>query len=142
ELGVSDVSALSRDTHKFESRYLDPLVGVVPDQEERYVERSPIHFTDQLSCPVIFFQGLEDRVVPPNQAELMVDALRERGLPVAYLAFEGEYHGFRRAETNRRAREAELDFYGRILGFTPADEMEIGRASCRETGQRQGVRRC
>lgn len=122
--GVSDVGALARDTHKFESRYLDPLVGRVPDQEARYVERSPIYFTEQLACPVIFFQGLEDRVVPPNQAELMVDALRERGLPVAYLAFEGEYHGFRRAETNRRAREAELGFYGRIFGFKPAGEME------------------
>jgi dipeptidyl aminopeptidase/acylaminoacyl peptidase len=122
--GVSDVGALARDTHKFESRYLDPLVGRVPNQEERYVERSPIHFTGQLSCPIIFFQGLEDRVVPPSQAELMVAALRKRGLPVAYLAFEGEYHGFRRAESIRRALEAELYFYGRIFGFQPADQVE------------------
>jgi dipeptidyl aminopeptidase/acylaminoacyl peptidase len=122
--GVSDVGALAEDTHKFESRYLDPLIGCLPGQRERYVERSPIHFADRLSCPVIFFQGMEDRVVPPNQAERMVAALREQGMPVAYLAFEGEYHGFRRADSIQRAREAELYFYGQIFGFTPADDVE------------------
>ena len=103
---------MARDTHKFESRYLDRLIGPWPEQAERYRERSPIHSAERLSCPVIFFQGLEDKVVPPNQAERMVQVLRERGLPVAYLAFEGEQHGFRRAETIETTLEAELSFYG------------------------------
>ncbi len=122
--GVGDLESLVRDTHKFESRYLDQLIGPYPERKDLYRARSPIHFTDRLSCPVIFFQGLDDRVVPPNQAEQMVAALRARRLPVAYLAFEGEQHGFRRAETIRRALEAELYFYGRIFGFTPAGRIE------------------
>ena len=89
-----------------------------------YIERSPIHHTDRLSCPIILFQGLEDRVVPPNQAEMMVDALRAKGLPVAYLAFEGEQHGFRRSENIVRSLEAELYFYSRILGFDIADQID------------------
>jgi dipeptidyl aminopeptidase/acylaminoacyl peptidase len=121
--GVSDLEALAKDTHKFESRYLDGLVGPYPERRERYVERSPIHAVGGLSCPIIFFQGLEDAIVPPAQAERMVDALREKGIPVAYLAFEGEQHGFRRAENIRRTLEAELYFYGRVFGFAPADEM-------------------
>jgi dipeptidyl aminopeptidase/acylaminoacyl peptidase len=122
--GVSDLEALTRDTHKFESRYLDGLVGPYPQCRDVYVERSPIHFTDRLSCPVILFQGLEDKVVPPSQAELMVEALRTKGLPVAYLAFDGEQHGFRRAENIQRALDAELFFYSRIFGFEPADPVE------------------
>jgi len=122
--GIGDLEALARDTHKFESRYTDTLVGPYPDRKDLYQARSPIHYVDQLSCPVIFFQGLEDKVVPPAQAETMVDALRAKGLPVAYLAFEGEQHGFRRAETIIRAREAELYFYGKVFGFTPADEID------------------
>jgi dipeptidyl aminopeptidase/acylaminoacyl peptidase len=122
--GVSDLGALVRDTHKFESRYLDRLVGPYPAREDVYRERSPINFTDQLSCPVIFFQGLEDKVVPPNQAEMMVEALRRKGLPVAYVAFEGEQHGFRRAENIRRALDGELYFYSRVFGFELADEVE------------------
>jgi dipeptidyl aminopeptidase/acylaminoacyl peptidase len=119
--GVSDLEALARDTHKFESRYLDRLVGPYPETAALYRARSPIHHVERLSCPIIFFQGLEDAVVPPNQAELMVAALRRKGLPVAYLTFEGEQHGFRRAETIQTVLRAELAFYGRVFGFLPAD---------------------
>jgi dipeptidyl aminopeptidase/acylaminoacyl peptidase len=119
--GISDLEALARDTHKFESRYLDRLVGPYPSKRELYRSRSPIHFADRLSCPVIFFQGLEDRVVPPNQTERMVQALRANGIAVAYLAFEGEQHGFRQAASIKAALDAELYFYSRVLGFEPAD---------------------
>jgi dipeptidyl aminopeptidase/acylaminoacyl peptidase len=122
--GIGDLEALARDTHKFESRYEESLVGPYPARKDLYERRSPIHYVDRLSCPVIFFQGLEDKVVPPNQAEAMVAALRAKGLPVAYIAFAGEQHGFRRAETIVRAREAELYFYGKVFGFTPADAIE------------------
>jgi len=122
--GVSDLGALVRDTHKFEARYLDNLVGPYPERADIYHARSPINFTAQLSCPVIFFQGLEDKVVPPNQAELMVEALRAKGLPVAYVAFEGEQHGFRRAENIKRALEGELYFYSRVFEFELADPVE------------------
>ena len=119
--GISDLEALARDTHKFESRYLDRLVGPWPGAREVYRARSPIHHVDRLSCPIIFFQGLEDPVVPPNQAEMMVEALRRKGLPVACLTFAGEQHGFRKAETIQRVLLAELTFYGRVFGFAPAD---------------------
>ncbi len=122
--GISDLEALVRDTHKFEARYLDRLVGPYPEHRDLYRERSPLHFADRLSCPIVFFQGLDDPVVPPNQAEAMVAALRAKGLPVAYLAFPGEQHGFRRAETIRRALEAELYFYSRVFGFELADPVD------------------
>ena len=122
--GVSDLEALELDTHKFESRYSDGLVGPYPERRDLYVERSPIHFTEHLSCPVIFFQGLEDKVVPPNQAEMMVDALRQKGLPVAYVAFAGEQHGFRRAENIKRSLDGELYFYAQVFGFELADQVE------------------
>jgi dipeptidyl aminopeptidase/acylaminoacyl peptidase len=122
--GVSDLESLARDTHKFESRYLDALVGPYPSTREEYRRRSPIHVVDRLSCALILFQGLEDRVVPPNQSEMMADAVRRKGLPVAYLAFEGEQHGFRKAETIARCLEAELGFYGAVFGFAPADAIE------------------
>ena len=122
--GISDLEAMTRDTHKFESRYLDSLIGAYPAERDRYLKRSPIHATDQLSCPLILFQGLEDKVVPPNQAEMMVEALRLKGLPVAYVPFEGEQHGFRRSENIRRSLEAELYFYGQVFGFAPADAVE------------------
>lgn len=121
--GISDLVTLAEDTHKFESRYLDRLIGAYPAERDRYVARSPIHAVDQLSCPVIFFQGLEDAVVPPSQAERMVEALRGKGLPVAYLAFEGEQHGFRKADTIERTLQAELRFYSRVFDFTPAEEL-------------------
>jgi len=122
--GVSDLEALARDTHKFESHYLDRLIGPYPDRRNLYRERSPINFVERLSCPVIFFQGNEDRVVPPSQAEKMVDALRQRGVPVAYLLFEGEQHGFRRAQNIKRALDAELYFYSRIFGFSLPEPVE------------------
>ncbi|WP_454063459.1 prolyl oligopeptidase family serine peptidase [Candidatus Nitrospira salsa] len=121
--GVSDLEALVRDTHKFESRYLDRLIGPYPIQKELYRQRSPIHFANQLSCPIILFQGLEDKVVPPNQAERMVEALKEKGLPVAYVAFEGEQHGFRSAKNIKHVLDAELYFYSRIFSFSPADPL-------------------
>jgi dipeptidyl aminopeptidase/acylaminoacyl peptidase len=121
--GVSDVEALAKDTHKFESRYLDTMIGPYPAMEDLYRERSPIHFIDRLSCALILFQGLEDKVVPPDQSERMADAVRAKGLPVAYIAFEGEQHGFRRAETIIRCLEAELYFYGAVFRFTPADRL-------------------
>ncbi len=121
--GISDLEAMARETHKFESRYLEGLVGPHPEQRDIYVARSPIHFADRLSRPVILFQGLEDKVVPPDQSEVMVQALRRRGVPVAYVAFEGEQHGFRRAENIKRSLDAELYFYSRVLGFElPAAE--------------------
>jgi len=122
--GVSDLEALLADTHKFEARYLDSLVGPYPERRDLYVERSPIHSVDRLECPLILFQGLEDRVVPPSQTAVMASALRQKGVPVAVLTFEGEPHGFRRAATIRRCLEAELYFYGVVLKFTPADDLE------------------
>ena len=119
--GISDLEVLARDTHKFESRYTDSVLGPYPAQQALYHDRSPIHFVDRLDCALILFQGLEDKVVPPNQSQTMADAVRRKGLPVAYVAFEGEQHGFRKAETRVRALEAELYFYGKVFGFTPAD---------------------
>ncbi|HJU60503.1 MAG TPA: S9 family peptidase, partial [Candidatus Binatia bacterium] len=122
--GISDLEALARDTHKFESRYLDSLIGPYPERRDLYLERSPIHFTERLNCPMILFQGLEDKVVPPNQAERMVEAVRAKNLPVAYLTFEGEQHGFRKAENIKRVLEAELYFYSKVFGFEVADPIE------------------
>ncbi len=122
--GISDLEALAKETHKFEARYLDRLVGPYPERQDIYRKRSPIHFTDLLSCPLILFQGLEDEVVPPNQAEMMVDALQAKGLTVAYVPFEGEQHGFRRAETIKRALDSELYFYSRVFGFELAEAVE------------------
>lgn len=113
--GVSDLEALVHDTHKFESRYLDDLIGPYPAAKEVYQQRSPIHHVEKLTAPVIFFQGDEDRVVPPNQAEMMVEALRRKGIPVGYLLFGGEQHGFRKAENIKRALDAELSFYAVLV---------------------------
>lgn len=122
--GISDIEVFDTETHKFESRYDIKLIGPYPERRDLYRERSPIHFTDRISCPMILFQGLEDKIVPPHQAELMVQALRAKGLPYAYVAFEGEQHGFRRKENIKRALEAELYFYSKILGFELADHVE------------------
>jgi dipeptidyl aminopeptidase/acylaminoacyl peptidase len=122
--GVSDCEALAKETHKFESRYLDGLIGPYPERADLYRERSAIHHVDRLSCPIIFFQGLEDKVVLPNQAEMMVEALRAKGLPVAYVPFAGEQHGFRRAENIKRALDGEIYFYSRVFGFELTDEVE------------------
>ncbi|MGD8774879.1 MAG: S9 family peptidase [Syntrophobacterales bacterium] len=122
--GISDLEALAKETHKFEARYLDRLIGPYPERQDIYRERSPIHFTHLLSCPLILFQGLEDEIVPPNQAEMMLDALQAKGLAVAYVPFAGEQHGFRRAETIKRALDGELYFYSRVFGFDLAEEIE------------------
>lgn len=122
--GVADAGALARETHKFESRYLDGLIGPWPEAEETYHERSPLFHAELLRTPMILFQGLEDKVVPPSQAEAMVRALDEKQIPHAYVAYEGEQHGFRKAENIKRTAEAELYFYGRVLGFDPADNLE------------------
>lgn len=121
--GIGDLETFARDTHKFESRYLERLVGPYPEAQALYVSRSPVHFLDRLSCPLLILQGLDDHVVPPGQAEQMVAALAAKGLPYAYLPFEGEGHGFRRAANVRRATAAELAFYGLVFGFEPADDL-------------------
>lgn len=122
--GIGDLETLARDTHKFESRYMDSLVGPYPAMKALYRERSPIHHTDRLSTPLILFQGLLDKVVPPNQAQAMFDAVRAKGLPVAYVSFPNERHGFRALAANQRALSAEFYFYGKVFGFEPADAIE------------------
>jgi len=120
--GVGDLEALARDTHKFEARYLDGLIGPYPQFADVYRQRSPIHFTHRLTCPLILFQGLEDEVVPPSQAKALSAALRERGIRYRYVEFPGEQHGFRRAENIAAALNEELTFYGGVLGFRPAGD--------------------
>lgn len=120
--GVADLETLARDTHKFESRYLDRLVGPYPAMADRYRQRSPVNYLDEVSCPVLVLQGLDDRVVPPAQADAIVAALSANGIPHAYLAFEGEGHGFRGADAIRRTLEARLAFLGAVFGFEPADD--------------------
>ena len=122
--GVSDLASLDKDTHKFESRYTRYLVAPLETRDQVYAERSPLLHADQLNCPMIFFQGLDDKAVPPAQSETMVQAMRSRGVPVAYVAFEGEGHGFRRRENICRSLEAELYFYGQVFGFDVADAIE------------------
>lgn len=121
--GIGDLEMLARDTHKFESRYMEGLVGPYPAAAQIYRDRSPIHHLDELSAPMLLLQGADDMVVPPNQADEMAAAVRAKGLPVALIVFEGEGHGFRRADTITAATEAELSFYGRVFGFTPADDL-------------------
>jgi dipeptidyl aminopeptidase/acylaminoacyl peptidase len=122
--GLSELEVFVKDTHKFESRYLHSLIGPYPERKDLYFERSPINFTKDLSCPLILFQGDEDRIVPPSQSQMMFEAVRAKELPVAYLLFEGEQHGFRKAQNIKRALEAELYFYSMIFGFEPADPLE------------------
>jgi dipeptidyl aminopeptidase/acylaminoacyl peptidase len=119
--GVSDLTGFIDETHKFESRYNDWLVGSWPEAAELWRERSPINHADKIRAPVIILQGLEDKVVPPSQSERVVDALKRNGVPHAYLAFAGEQHGFRKAENLQRAAEAELSFYAQIFGYELAD---------------------
>jgi dipeptidyl aminopeptidase/acylaminoacyl peptidase len=121
--GVSDMTALARDTHKFESRYLDSLIGPLPQAQSIYDSRSPLSHLDGFKAPVIVFQGADDPVVPPNQSERIVEALRERHVPVAYLLYPGESHGFRKPETIINSLQAELSFYGKVFKFTPADQL-------------------
>ena len=122
--GVADAEALALDTHKFESRYLDSMIGPYPERADLYRARSPVQFVEQLERPLLLLQGLDDKVVPPRQAEMMVEVLERKGIPYAYLAFEGEGHGFRRQENIKRSLEATLSFVGQVFGFTAADELE------------------
>ncbi|MEZ0123337.1 MAG: prolyl oligopeptidase family serine peptidase [Candidatus Reddybacter sp.] len=120
--GIGDLETLARDTHKFESRYLDTLVGPYPAEQALYQQRSPINHIDKLNCPVIFFQGLDDKVVPPQQAEAMVESLDKKGLKVKYVPFSGEGHGFRQAKNTERALLEELKFYSEVFGFNLPSE--------------------
>ncbi|MEX2183646.1 MAG: prolyl oligopeptidase family serine peptidase, partial [Chloroflexota bacterium] len=146
--GIGDLETLARDTHKFESRYPDRMVGPYPAMAERYRQRSPVHYLDEVSCPVLVLQGLEDRVVPPAQADAIVAALEANGIPHAYLAFEGEGHGFRGAAAIRATIESRLAFLGSVFGFAPADVasldlpgMDAWRAGRRRSrGVRSGER--
>jgi dipeptidyl aminopeptidase/acylaminoacyl peptidase len=122
--GVGDLVTFAKETHKFESHYLDTLVGPFPEREDLYLDRSAVNFADHLNCPVILFQGLEDKVVPPSQAEEFVAVCKKKNLPYAYVAFEGEQHGFRQAKNIRRSIEGELYFYSCIFDFVTADEIE------------------
>ncbi|MDA1278825.1 MAG: S9 family peptidase [Chloroflexi bacterium] len=118
--GIADLNVFIGDTHKYESRYLDSLIGPYPEAKQLYHDRSAINFTDRLSCPMIILQGLEDKIVPPSQAEIMAGALREKGIPFSLMMFEGEQHGFRQSKNIKASLEGELYFYGRVLGFKPA----------------------
>ncbi len=122
--GISELEVFATDTHKFESRYMDSLIGAYPERKDLYFNRSPINFIQNLSCPLIMFQGDEDKVVPPSQSQMMFEAMRDKELPVAYLLFAGEQHGFRKAENIKRSLEAELYFYSKIFGFELADNIE------------------
>jgi len=123
--GISDLELLEQDCHKFESRYNHSMIGPYPESVALYKARSPIHHTERLSCPIILFQGLEDKVVPPNQSEMLYEAAKAKGLPVAYVAFAGEAHGFRQAANIKRTLEGELYFYSRVFGFDA--DIEIDR---------------
>jgi len=122
--GLSELEIFVKDTHKFESRYLYSLIGPYPERKDLYYERSPINYIQNFNCPLILFQGDEDKIVPPNQSQLMFEAVRAREIPVAYVLFEGEQHGFRKSESIKRALEGELYFYSKIFKFDPADELE------------------
>lgn len=122
--GVSDMEALAKDTHKFEARYLDSMIGPYPEARDVYIARSPIHFAHQLDCALIFFQGADDKVVPPDQSRRMYEAVRAKGLPVAYIEYPGEQHGFRQAANIKRTQDGELYFYSKVFGFTLADPVE------------------
>lgn len=113
--GIGDLSALAGDTHKFESRYLDGLIGLYPEEEQLYKERSPIQSVETLSCPILLLQGIEDKVVPPNQAQMMYDAVLKKGIPCCLKIYEGEQHGFRKAENIEDALDSELAFYGKVF---------------------------
>ena len=118
-----EIQALAEETHKFESRYLDQLIGPFPERKDLYDARSPLNHLDGFTAPLLLLQGLDDPIVPPNQSEMIYEALKTKGVPTAYVAFEGESHGFRKAENQIASREAELYFYARVLGLEPADEL-------------------
>jgi dipeptidyl aminopeptidase/acylaminoacyl peptidase len=122
--GISDLEVLAKDTHKFESHYLDQLIGPYPEMKTIYQQRSPLYSVDNIQVPLLLLQGLDDKVVPPNQSQLIFDALKKNCIPTAYITFEGEGHGFRQPKNNIRSLNSELDFYGQIFGFTPAGNIE------------------
>ncbi|KAJ1955887.1 hypothetical protein GGI12_005454, partial [Dipsacomyces acuminosporus] len=122
--GLSDLEIFIKRTHKFELKYLTKLIGPYPEERDTYIKRSPIYSVDKLNCPAIFFQGLDDKVVSPNQATIMVDALKKKGIRVSHIEFAGEGHGFRQEKNIIRSFDGQLYFFGRILGFTPADDIE------------------
>ena len=122
--GIADLSVFIDDTHKFESRYLDSLIGKYPEEKEKYYNRSAINFTDQLSCPMIIFQGTEDKIVPPSQAEIMAEGLRDKKIPFALIMYEGEQHGFRQSKNIKSSLESELYFYSKVLNFEAFDNLE------------------
>jgi dipeptidyl aminopeptidase/acylaminoacyl peptidase len=121
---VTNLESLAADTHKFESRYLDSLIGPYPERRDLYLDRSPVTHAAEITAPVLLLQGLDDRVVPPSQPEAMRDLLRANGVAVGYIEFPGEGHGFRSAGARIRSLEAELAFFGQVLGFDPADDLE------------------
>ncbi len=121
--GIGDLEAMVLDTHKFESRYLDGLIGPYPEAIDRYKERSAIHYVDNIAVPLLIFQGDEDKIVPPNQAQMMYDAVNAKGMPVALVIYEGEQHGFRKGENIRHSLDSSLYFFGKVFGFEPADEV-------------------
>ena len=121
--GIADLAILAKDTHKFESRYLDRLVGKWPEDEEIYKQRSPIHHIEQLSTPMVILQGSEDPIVPPNQAHLMAKKLKENDIPHALIEFSDEGHGFRKAPNITKAIESELAFFAQIFNFEPFDDL-------------------
>ena len=122
--GIADLSVFIDDTHKFESRYLDTLIGKYPEEKQKYYDRSAINFTDQLSCPMIIFQGTEDKIVPPSQAEIMAKGLRDKKIPFSLIMYEGEQHGFRQSKNIISSLESELYFYSKVLGFKTFEELE------------------
>lgn len=122
--GIGDLEIFAKDTHKYESRYLDRLVGPYPEKRDVYRARSAMNFVDNINCPLILFQGLEDKIVPPNQSQMMFDAVKKKGIPCAYVAFEGEQHGFRQAKNIKRSLDGELYFYSKVFGFELADKVE------------------
>ncbi|TMC84281.1 MAG: S9 family peptidase, partial [Chloroflexi bacterium] len=124
QFGIGDLELFIKETHKFESHYCDKLIGPYPERADIYRDRSAIYFADQISAPVILFQGLEDKVVPPSQAETFVEVCKQKKLPYAYVAYEGEQHGFRQDKNIRRTFEGELYFLSRIFGFETADRIE------------------
>ena len=121
--GIADLSVFIDDTHKFESKYLESLIGRYPEEKQKYYDRSAINFTDQLSCPMIIFQGTEDKIVPPSQAEIMAEGLREKKIPFSLIMYEGEQHGFRQSKNIISSLESELYFYSQVLGFVPFDQL-------------------
>ena len=129
--GVAELEMFVAETHDFESRYIDGLIGPLPEALDLYRTRAPVNNVDGLSCPVLLLQGLDDPIVPPSQAERFRDAMVEKGIPHAYLTYAGESHGFRKLETQVNARESELSFYGQVMGFTPPGipELELWRPS-------------